>query len=108
MRPSGSKPATDKRHVRKCSSGLQFYIELTEGQQGGRTTSSNNLLQQRDVVRLPRALAVAALVEPKDTTESSIGMQVGGGDVRSQGMRQANGTQGHNFVVQGGCRHGCA
>jgi hypothetical protein len=66
-----------KRHLRKDSSVLQFDIELMEGQP--RNSSSNGPLSRRSLLRLPIALAVAALVEAKDPLESSIGMQVGPG-----------------------------
>lgn len=61
--------------MRKCSSGLQFDIELIEGQ--SRNSSSANGLARKDLLRLPPAMAVAALIEPKDPLESSIGTQVG-------------------------------
>lgn len=63
----------DKTHLRKCSSGLQFDIELIEGQARSKST---HYFMLKDPTRLPPAMAVAALIEPKDPLESSIGMQV--------------------------------
>lgn len=55
---------------------LQFDIELMEGQPRN-SSSANGHLSRRSLLRLPTAMAVAALVEAKDPLESSIGMQVG-------------------------------
>jgi hypothetical protein len=73
--PQHASSSKASKHMRKVSSGLQFDIELMEGQ--SRNSSSKNLLAGHQLARLPPALAVAALVEAKDPQESSIAMQVG-------------------------------